>query len=201
MTDESLFQDFLCRIRAGDAAAAEELVRRYETTIRVAVRVRLSDPALRRHFDSMDVCQSVLASFFVRAAAGQFDLEGPKDLIGLLVRMAQNKMAMQARYHHSQKRDSRKDAGADAMEGLRGDEPGPERVVAGRELLEAVRGRLGDEERRLADLRGQGRSWPEIAAEVGGNVEAVRKRLTRALDRVAAELGLDSGEGLGEEGE
>src|SRR5262245_19913562 len=198
MADE--FGDFLARIRAGDAAAAEELVRRYETTIRVAVRVRLTDPALRRHFDSVDVCQSVLASFFVRAAAGQFDLGGPQDLIGLLVRMAQNKVAMQARHHHSQRRDSRKQAGGDALEGLLGGDPGPERVAAGRELLEAVRGRLSDEERHLADLRGQGKTWPEIAEEVGGNAVALRKQLTRALDRVAEELGLDSGGGL-EEGE
>src|SRR5262249_32847101 len=146
--------------------------------------------------DSMDVCQSVLASFFVRAAAGQFDLDGPQDLIGLLVRMAQNKVAMLARHHRSQRRDSRKDAGGDAVEGCQGGDPGPDRVVAGRELLEAVRGRLDAEERRLADLRGQGKSWPEIAGEVGGTAVALRKKLTRALDRVAAELGLDPGEGL-----
>ena len=31
----------------------------------------------------------------------------------------------------------------------------------------------------------------EIAAERGGSAEALRKQLARALDRVAAELGLD----------
>ena len=41
--DDSRFNDFLHRVRAGDAAAAEELVRRYESAIRVAVRVRLTD--------------------------------------------------------------------------------------------------------------------------------------------------------------
>src|SRR5262245_37887429 len=97
---EAAFADFIRRIRAGDAGAAEELVRHYESAIRVAVRLRLTDPALLRHFDSMDVCQSVLASFFVRTAAGQFDLESPAQLTALLTRMAQNKLVAQARYQY-----------------------------------------------------------------------------------------------------
>ena len=55
------FADLLARVRAGDPAATE-LVRRYEP----AVRANLVDPNLRRHFDSLDICQSVLGSFFVR---------------------------------------------------------------------------------------------------------------------------------------
>src|SRR6266478_6007006 len=107
MSDASAFADFITRIRAGDARAAEELVRRYESAIRLAVRTRLTDPALKRHFDSVDVCQSALASFFLRAAAGQYDLNDPSELIGLLVRMAQNKLAGQARFHRRQRRDAR----------------------------------------------------------------------------------------------
>jgi hypothetical protein len=60
--------------RGGDGDAAAELVRRYELAIRRVVRLRLTDVRLRRAFDSMDVCQSVLGSFFVRAASGQYDL-------------------------------------------------------------------------------------------------------------------------------
>ena len=43
----------------------------------------------------------------------------------------------------------------------------------------------------MADLRGQGRTWAEVAAELGGTPDGRRKQLTRALDRVARELGLD----------
>ena len=62
------YADFIRRIRAGDAQAAEEVVRRFEREIRLEVRtcLRLRDARLRRVFDSMDVCQSVLGSFFVR---------------------------------------------------------------------------------------------------------------------------------------
>ena len=75
------FAEFLRRIRCGDPEAAQELVRRYESTIRLAVRTRLTDPALERQLDSADICQSVLASFFVRAAAGQYDLADPGQLV------------------------------------------------------------------------------------------------------------------------
>ena len=63
--------DLLGKVRGGDAAAAEELVRTYEPELRRAIRVRLTDARLRRLIDSIDICQSVLAGFFVRTAAGQ----------------------------------------------------------------------------------------------------------------------------------
>jgi hypothetical protein len=68
------FADMIQRVRAGDADAAAELVRWYEPAIRRAVRLHLRDPRLRRILDSVDICQSVLGNFFVRAALGQFDL-------------------------------------------------------------------------------------------------------------------------------
>ena len=82
MVNGGTFADFVGRIRAGDEQAATDLVRRYEPMIRVMVRARLGDRRLRRVLDSMDVCQSVLASFFVRTAAGQYDLEGPSSWCG-----------------------------------------------------------------------------------------------------------------------
>lgn len=92
-------RQFITRVRAGDELAAEELVRRYESEIRLEIRtwLRLQNPRLRRVFDSMDICQSVLASFFVRAAVGDFDLEEPRQLVQLLIGMAWNKLLAQVR--------------------------------------------------------------------------------------------------------
>jgi RNA polymerase sigma-70 factor (ECF subfamily) len=191
MSEIPPFADFLARIRAGDARAAEELVKRYEPAIRLAVRTRLTDPALKRRFDSVDICQSVLASFFLRAAAGQYDLNDASELVALLVRMAQHKLAGQTRFHRRQRRDARQATGLDsAAEQAAGTGPGPEQVVAGRDLLEALRSRLTPEERELADRRGAGQGWAEIAAALGGTANARRMQLQRAIDRVAPELGL-----------
>src|SRR5205085_5500408 len=77
MTDPPSLTDLMTRLRSGDADAADEFMLRYGPALRVAVRTRLTDPALRRHFDSEDVCQSVMASFFARAACGQLAPDDP----------------------------------------------------------------------------------------------------------------------------
>jgi RNA polymerase sigma factor (sigma-70 family) len=186
------YSDFLRRLRAGDEAAAAELVRRYEPEIRLEVRtwLRLRNPRLRRVFDSMDVCQSVLGSFFVRAAIGEFDLERPEQLIRLLVGMARNKLAERVRWHQRRRRDVRRVEGDGAEADAAVVRETPSQIVAGRELLQEFRRRLSDDERRLADLRVQGCEWVAIAGEIGGTPEALRKQLTRAVERVELELGL-----------
>ncbi len=188
MTDPS-FADFLARIRAGDPAAAEELVRRYEPAIRVIVRAHLGS-ALRRQLDSMDVCQSVMGTFFARAALGQYDIQRPEELLALLARMTRNKLASQARFHHRGRRDARRVVGGDALDAGASPEPAPDRVAEARELLRELRERLTDEERELADRRADGQEWARIAAEIGGTAEGRRKQLARAIDRVAPDLGL-----------
>jgi hypothetical protein len=49
-----------------------------------------------------------MASFFVGAAAGQFELDTPDGIMKLLTGMAKKKRAMQVRYQHAQRRDNRR---------------------------------------------------------------------------------------------
>jgi RNA polymerase sigma-70 factor (ECF subfamily) len=180
-------------VRSGDARGAEELLRRSEPVIRTEVRCQLRDARLRRACDSMDICQSVLGSFFVRAGLGQYDLDNPTEVVMLLVGMARNKLAEWVRKEHRQRRDNRRVAadGAAQLEGVATDSPSPSDVAAGRELLDRFRRGLDDEERELAELRSQGLSWADIAAKLGGTAQARRMQLARAVERVARELGLD----------
>src|SRR5262249_23231047 len=181
------------RVRQGDEQAAVELVRRYEAEIRLEVRswLRLRNPALRRVFDSMDICQSVLASFFARAAVGDFELDEPPQLIRLPVGMARNKVAEQARHHQRQRRDVRRVGDLDLQAGIiAGEIETPSRLASGRELLQKFRERLSEEERRIADLRAKGYDWASVAAELGGTPEGRRKQLARAVARVEQALGL-----------
>jgi RNA polymerase sigma-70 factor (ECF subfamily) len=185
------------QVRAGNPEAAAELVRRYEPLIRARVHVwlRLNHPGLLGEVESVDICQSVLRSFFVRAAAGQFDLEGPEQLARLLVRMARNKLLDQVKHRHAGRRDVRRNESIEAAAGeLTARDPEPSRVLIGRELLEQVRGRLAAEERRAAELRGEGHTWAEVAVAMGGTPDGRRVQLARALDRVARELGIDEGD-------
>jgi len=70
MPSAGSFESFIKRIRAGDEDAARELIGGFEGIIRREVRLRLEDRRLLRVFDSMDISQSVLASFFAGASSG-----------------------------------------------------------------------------------------------------------------------------------
>jgi RNA polymerase sigma-70 factor (ECF subfamily) len=192
LADEFTFRDLLARVRQGDETAAEELVRRYEPYVRRYAREKLKAPELRRELDSLDICQSVLGAFFVRAALGQFQLESPEDLLRLLGVMARNKVGEKARRLRAACRDGRRQLPVPVEElHLSGEEGSPSRIASGRELLEAVRQRLSEPERYLAEQRALGRSWEAIAQELGSQADAVRMRFKRALDRIARELGLE----------
>jgi len=190
--DEKAFFGFIERVRAGNEQAAAELVRLYEPEIRREVRLRLRDSRLRREFDSVDICQSVLASFFVRAALGQYELQEPQQLIKLLVTMTRNKLVGKIRKMHSQTRDHRR-VDIDGQDKLKAVAvgPTPSDLASGSELLQEFRNRMTREEWQLAERRTQGLSWAAIASELGGTPESLRKQLARAVDRVSGELGLD----------
>jgi RNA polymerase sigma factor (sigma-70 family) len=143
----------------------------------------------------MDICQSVMSSFFLRAASGAYDIEQPEQLLKLLVRLARNKLASQARRERAGRRDNRRvqAAGDEGQEFVAAD-PSPSEQASAKELLDEAQRRLSAEERRLAELRGEGLEWAEIAARLGGNAAALRKQFSRALDRVAQELGIEEAE-------
>jgi len=189
------FVDYVTRLRAGDQIALEELVERYAPVIRLEARMRLRSNHLRAVLDSMDICQSVLKSFFLRAAAGQFDIDRPEDLRRLLVKMACNKSLEAARKEYADKRDARRSVSlGDEAHQIAGDDD-PVGEVEWQELLMRGRQMLTADERRIAEGRSAGQSWEELAASLGGTADGLRMQLARAQDRVAAALGLESHHG------
>lgn len=193
LSDEEQFSALIQRLRSGDADAAEELVRRFEREIHLEVRLRLRmrDARLRRVFDSVDIVQSVLGSFFVRVALGQYEFDNPARLRALLIDMARRKLAENARFQARACRDIRRvQATAEEAADVEDREPDPARVVSARDLLQQVQARLTEEERTLCNLRSQGHNWAAIASTLGGTSDARRKQHMRALNRVARELGL-----------
>jgi RNA polymerase sigma-70 factor (ECF subfamily) len=191
MMEEHSFHDLIRRVRGGDQAAAAELVQNYEPAIRRAARIRLVDTRLQRLLDSMDISQSVFASFFVRAALGQYELDRPEQLLRLLVNMSHKKLAHQVRREGAARRDYRRLSARRTERPFVAALPDPCQQAATQELLEEFRKRLSPEERVLAELRTSGQNWNQIAEQRGESAEALRKKLTRAVDRIAADLGLD----------
>lgn len=188
MEPNAQFRDLVARVRAGDEDAATELVRQYEPEVRRLIRVRLTDPKLRVAADSADISQSVLRVFFVKVAAGAYDLNEPDCLIRLLARMIRNKVLDVARRPAVRRRRA---LAREALETVPDCAETPSQVLAGAELLAEVRKRLSPDELALAERRRAGAGWQEIAAAVGGTPDAARKQLSRAIQRVFRELGID----------
>lgn len=195
MPENAQFQELIQRVRNRDQDAARELTEKYDRVIRRVVRIHLRDPRMRQVMDSMDVCQSVLASFFVRTVLGQYELDSPQHLINLLTTITRNKLTNQINRYRSQRRDIRKTTAIERDDGeqipILDPSTDPADRVATKEILEIVRGRLDAQERYLADRRAIGCTWQEIAEELGGTDVTLRKKLTRALDRAMTGLGID----------
>ena len=192
MHEIAQFQELIQRVRNRDQEAARELTLKYEKVIRRVVRIHLRDARLRQVMDSMDVCQSVLASFFVRTVLGQYDLDSPAHLINLLTTITRNKLTNQVNHLRAQRRDIRRSTTIedDAVQ-IADRASDPSDQASAREILEKVCERLDTNERYLAQQRSLGRTWNELAEELGATDVALRKKLTRALDRVMSELGID----------
>ena len=152
--------------------------------------MRLLDPRLRRVLDSGDVCQSVLASFFVRAAAGQYELENAHDLLKLLVSMARKKSAEAARRQYQQRRDVRRHEGLGELEHPDRQVDSPSQLAACAEIVQRVNEILTSEEQQIVHMRREGSSWKEIADAVGGTADGRRVQMARVADRICDTLGL-----------
>jgi RNA polymerase sigma factor (sigma-70 family) len=187
----SPFQDLLQRVRAGDDAAASEMFYRYEADVKRVVRAIMRVEWMRRGADPSDIYQSVMASFFIRAALGQYDISTPDQMLALLKRIAKNKVADLARSPH--RRVSVVPVSGPDRAAIEPTDParGPASQIIWKELFQKVRARFTDAERRVSDLRMVGHSWDEVGAELGEKADAVRMRLERALRRIGREMNLE----------
>lgn len=189
MASKQEFVELLAAVRAGDQAAATKLFHGYEAQIRRVVRIRLTDPHLRRQLDSVDICQSVLGDFFERAASGQFDLASPQQLMALLATMAKNRLLQYVESQQAARRDIRRLIQSNINDlSLADDEETPSQIVAARELNQLLLERLDPETLWITEQRIAGRSWAELALEKQTTADGLRMRWTRALERIADDL-------------
>jgi RNA polymerase sigma factor (sigma-70 family) len=183
--------DLLARWRQGDEQAAAEIFRRYTDRLIALARSRLS-AGLTQRIDPEEVVQSVYRSFFADSREGRYHLERGGDLWRLLVTMTLHKLGDQVRRNTSQKRAAQREEdfnGVDAPafeDQLLAHEPTPLEAAALADELEQVMRRLDGRERRVLELRLQGYTIDEIAAQVGCGERTVRyllKEITQQLER------------------
>jgi len=186
----------VARCRAGDQQAASELFHRYAGRLIALARSRLSAKVAHR-VDPEDVIQSVYRSLFADIEAGCYELQRGGDLWRLLVAITLHKLQNQIRDLSAQKRDIAREehfGSADSLCGLQplvlAKEPSPVEAVALAELLEQIMHRLDPSERRLLELRFQGYTIDEIAADLQWGERTVRRVLDEIKEQVqGGELG------------
>ncbi|NOX55550.1 MAG: sigma-70 family RNA polymerase sigma factor [Planctomycetes bacterium] len=186
------FRELMDRIAAGDESAAEEVVRLYEPYIRRFVRFRLTDVRVQRLIDSVDVSQSVFLRLFQGLQRGALDVEGPEQLKALLTTIARNRLRDRTRRVRSDRRGGKwmREAFDLPAHQAMSSEGDPGQIVENRDLRQCLTEELDAHERRLFERWLAGKTWAEIAKEVGGTREALRKRLMRAIASASVRLGL-----------
>jgi RNA polymerase sigma factor (sigma-70 family) len=182
------FTSILTRARAGDQEALDRLVRDYEPKLRLVARVLLG-PALRPYLDSVDLVQSVHKSLLLGLRDQKFELEGPEHLLALALTLVRRKVARHWRRVQRQHRASGTAAGMglpDVLATLGRAQDDPALVAQFRDQVSQLCRHLNDTERRLLELRLDGFTPAQCAAELGLSAIAFRVRLTRLRQRLRA---------------
>ncbi len=190
MEQEPSFAVWLEGLRQGEEEAAREVFQRFCTRLMALARSRL-DGRLRPKLDAEDIVQSVFKSFFPRLADQQFELESWDSLWSLLTLITLRKCGRRLEHFRAARRDVQRevagggaaDDSAPAWEAV-ACEPTPSEAAVLAETVAQTLGALKDRERQIVELRLQGYTVPEIAAEVGRSEHTVKWTLQRVRERL-----------------
>jgi len=174
------------RWRSGDQQAAGELFHRYADRLLVLARSRLSEKVAQR-IDPEDVVQSAYRSFFGGVRDGRYAVGHGTDLWQLLVVITLHKLQNRARWNMCDKRSVRREVAgalADVPAELLAREPAPAEVVALVDEVEHVMRGLDAFERKVLELRLQGCTLQEIAAQSQRSFASVRWALDQIKERL-----------------
>jgi RNA polymerase sigma factor (sigma-70 family) len=175
------FQNIQEVLHNGDAEAVDRLLADIEPFLRQAIRRQLFDRHARRVVDTSDVLQSLLMDFLEQRGTDQAAVSDRK-LKAYLVAAARYKIASKVR------KERRRTADLDHIEEPVSAEPSSSQQVEDHDFRNSIRNLLNEKSRRLFDLSQQGRTWRQIADEVGGRPDSLRIQLRRAVAAALAEI-------------
>jgi DNA-directed RNA polymerase specialized sigma24 family protein len=181
-TNEGSVTQLFALVGQGDEGAAAALWERFvPRLLGLARRTLASHPRLNGFAD--DVVQSVFASFFAQARAGQFVLDHRNDVWNLLGVMTVRKARMAIRREMADKRGggqiineadpSSPEGSPPVLDAVSTSQLGPEFDLHAEEMLAG----LPDALRTVAVLRLMGHTNPEIATQLDWTLRKVERKL------------------------
>lgn len=173
------FQALLRQVQQGSHEAARELYETYVDHVLRGVRVRLWH-RMRSKFDSQDFVQQVWASFFDgRERLPDFDT--PEALVNYLLGMAYNKVTGEGRHLQTQKHDIQREQRIATAAGPHpvSRDPTPSAVAVYHEQYDRLVDRQPPRVKRIVELRLDGKTFEEIAAELEIDESTARRVIKR----------------------
>ncbi len=189
MNDEENLAALLARLNAGETEALNEWWERYGSALCRRAHNRLKMRGLHVSVESMDVCQSILLRLVTRIGEGK---QAPIDNLEMyLDRAVTNEIRDLLDRMLADRRDRRRVVG-NGLEGvdLASDDTTPSQRAFLNEVSAMLREELPPADWQVWELRRQGRTWPEIADQVGEKADSLRIRLERELTRIWKQRGL-----------
>lgn len=173
----------LLKRAAHDRQAQEQLCQHYAPQVRIIARVLLG-PALRPHFDSLDLVQSVHRSLLLGLQSDKFDISTPQKLVALASTMVRRKVARKWRKQRRQVSSGGSVNLVETLNSLSSTETDPAKAAEFSDQLQQLCENLNETERRMLELRLEGFTSGEVAERLGLHAVALRVRWTRLRKRL-----------------
>ncbi len=177
-------RDLVRSVRSGLSRAATDLYRRYADRLSCLARRNIGT-SLARRVEPEDVVQSVFRTFFRRVTAGHYDVPEGREIWGLLVVIAVNKVRSAAVFHHAAKRDIDRTEPLSSMAQL----SVSNESAAIQEVIADVTSTLPPMQQSIVRKRLDGFSTSEIATAVNRSNRTVERVLQRFRSVLIAEIG------------
>ena len=137
---------------------------------------------LRPQFDSIDFLQQVWKSFFA-GNLGPREFESPEALVAYLSAMACNKVADQGRIYSTYKRSANRLAVPQSPAEVPASNPSPSQELSAGESLEIILRGQPPHVQRIVQMRQDGCTNEDIAADVRMSVKFIQRVLQRLQER------------------
>ena len=177
--------DLFARASAGDQGAWRALFHECYPKVRRVVRKKLKDGPLRRHIDSTDVANDVLADLALNASRHRF--ESIDQVRAFLIHAAHQRVVDEHRRQLRRKRDGTRDrpmsVGDSDAWGSSSGEPTPSQVAVANEVDSKLLSEAEDDTcRRVLELRRDQHDNAEIAVQTGWSLQKVQRYLKKKRD-------------------